>query len=350
MKFSWWNVLLTQFSRPLPVASEDLSEQTVVILGANTGLGFEAAKHFARMEPGRLILACRSQSKGAEALDTLRRETGYERGEVWMIDLADFASIGRFADRFNQEEARLDILVANAASGLATYELTKDGYETTLQVNHLSTTLVSLLLLPKMVATSKLNSKTSARKPRLVVVSSGLHHMYQFDARALAKRSVLSYVSGSEHCTPANLAGGRVYSMSKLLNVFFVRSLASRLSTEGPSVIATIVEPGYCYSSLRRHWTGLQSLVDSLTQFLLARSTEVGSRQLVCGALSFEDEEVHGQYIDTSATSEVADYVLENRDLEDRIWDETLEILIKAEPRVAEVVKQILGRAHHAKT
>lgn len=48
-----------------------------------------------------------------------------------MIDLADFASIGRFADRFNQEEARLDILVANAASGLATYELTKDGYETT---------------------------------------------------------------------------------------------------------------------------------------------------------------------------------------------------------------------------
>lgn len=70
MKFSWWNVLLTQFSRPLPVASEDLSEQTVVILGANTGLGFEAAKHFARMEPGRLILACRSQSKGAEALDS----------------------------------------------------------------------------------------------------------------------------------------------------------------------------------------------------------------------------------------------------------------------------------------
>ncbi|TFL01446.1 short-chain dehydrogenase [Pterulicium gracile] len=319
MKFSWWNFIGTQWSRPLPVAHEDLFGQTVVVLGANTGLGLDAAKHFARMKPGKLVLACRSRSKGEEALTAIRQETGYERGEVWVVDLADFTSVSRFAEKFDAEEARLDILMANAACEMATYEFTGDEYETTVQVNHFSTALVSLLLLPKMVSTSKLGNST--RKPRIVVVTSAFHHLYQFDARALTKKSVLAYVSGPEHCNPAEqFIGARVYCLTKLLNVFFARALVSRLPMIGAPVIVTLVEPGYCYSSLRRNLIGLQSLFNPVWQFLLARSTEVGSRQLICAALGFNDDEVQGQYIDTFAISEVADYVLERRDLEDRLW------------------------------
>lgn len=105
-----------------------------------------------------------------------------------------------------------------------------------------------------------------------------------------------------------------------VLNVFFARALVSRLPMIGAPVIVTLVEPGYCYSSLRRNLIGLQSLFNPVWQFLLARSTEVGSRQLICAALGFNDDEVQGQYIDTFAISEVADYVLERRDLEDRLW------------------------------
>ncbi|TFK96208.1 hypothetical protein BDV98DRAFT_516259 [Pterulicium gracile] len=68
MKFTLSHFISKQFSCPLPVPSYDLTGQTVVVTGANIGLGFEAAKHFAKMKPARLILACRNQSKGDDAL------------------------------------------------------------------------------------------------------------------------------------------------------------------------------------------------------------------------------------------------------------------------------------------
>lgn len=72
---------------------------------------------------------------------------------------------------------------------------------TRLHVNHLSTALISLLLLPKMEATAKLRG--SGSKPRLVIVSSEVHHWYQFDAKALAKKDLLKYLGSEEYCTPA---------------------------------------------------------------------------------------------------------------------------------------------------
>jgi retinol dehydrogenase-12 len=61
-------LLRSQWSPIHPVVTANLAGKTVVITGSNTGLGFEAAKHFAKMNPGRLILACRSQEKGEVAL------------------------------------------------------------------------------------------------------------------------------------------------------------------------------------------------------------------------------------------------------------------------------------------
>ncbi len=60
--------LRDQWAPTLPVVTADLAEKTVIVTGANTGLGFEASKHFARMNPGKLILACRSQQKGEAGL------------------------------------------------------------------------------------------------------------------------------------------------------------------------------------------------------------------------------------------------------------------------------------------
>ena len=67
MKKSVLGVIGDQYTRVPPVATTDLSGQTVIVVGANTGLGFEATKHFARMNPGRLILACRNKEKGVAA-------------------------------------------------------------------------------------------------------------------------------------------------------------------------------------------------------------------------------------------------------------------------------------------
>ena len=58
------------FTTPPPLVRADLSGKTVLVVGANVGLGFEAAKHFAEMQPERLILACRSEARGQEAIDS----------------------------------------------------------------------------------------------------------------------------------------------------------------------------------------------------------------------------------------------------------------------------------------
>lgn len=68
MKKSPFGVLADQFRPVHPVVSADLTGKTIIVIGANTGLGYQAAKHFALMKPGRLILGCRSEEKGREAL------------------------------------------------------------------------------------------------------------------------------------------------------------------------------------------------------------------------------------------------------------------------------------------
>jgi NAD(P)-dependent dehydrogenase (short-subunit alcohol dehydrogenase family) len=138
---------------PIPaVVHGDLAGQTVIVTGANTGIGFEATKHIASMKPGRLILACRNEAKGRVAVDRgsihsqlgpcatrLRRSSsrligvkddiGLAAVELRLLDLASFASVTAFADKFEEDGGRLDILIANAAVATTVYRVTKDGWE-----------------------------------------------------------------------------------------------------------------------------------------------------------------------------------------------------------------------------
>jgi len=132
-----------------PVVKADLSGKTVVVVGANVGLGFEAAKHFATMNPERLILACRNQAKGDAAIAStfylllkpcisystmyleLEQETGYKKAELWIIDLTEFSSVKKFVDKFENEGGRLDILVENAGITIGEYQPTPDDWEST---------------------------------------------------------------------------------------------------------------------------------------------------------------------------------------------------------------------------
>jgi FlaA1/EpsC-like NDP-sugar epimerase len=62
MRLGLWDFIRDQWAKQKPVVTANLTAKTVIVLGANSGIGFEAAKHFASMTPGRFILACRSQS------------------------------------------------------------------------------------------------------------------------------------------------------------------------------------------------------------------------------------------------------------------------------------------------
>lgn len=87
-KFSILSFLKEQLADPVPLVTADLSGKIVLVTGSNTGLGFEAAKHFAQMNPERLILACRSEVKGKKAVEGTLSTALSSKGER-LIDMAN---------------------------------------------------------------------------------------------------------------------------------------------------------------------------------------------------------------------------------------------------------------------
>ncbi|TFK39466.1 hypothetical protein BDQ12DRAFT_649955 [Crucibulum laeve] len=329
--------LRDQWQKAPPALSANLKGKTVVVVGANSGLGFEATKHFARMNPGRLILACRSQQRGDAAVERIKIETGYNSAAVWLVDLNKFASVKAFADKFENEGGRLDLLIENAGTLPNTDylpHLTGDGWEEALQINHLGLSLLGLRLIPRLLQTAQEHSTT----PRLVLVTSDLHYMSSFEKRVTDSPNPLRLFGSKEYCTTSILRSR--YRDSKLLNVFFVRALQERLGDK--PLIVNCVNPGYCYSGLRSSFSGLRALLDRLVELLLARSTEEGSRQLIWGALG-EDPQIRGAYISMSEVNEPSDYVIaeEGKKIQDKLWDDLIKELSVVDPAVKNIVDNL---------
>ncbi|KAJ7177102.1 hypothetical protein C8R46DRAFT_48481 [Mycena filopes] len=346
MRRSIWDFLRDQFTPQPPVVKADLTGKTVLVVGANTGLGFEAALHFATMHPGLLILACRSQSKGQAALEKLKATTGCTTAELWIIDLADFESVKQFADKFEQDGRRLDIVVLNAAILADKYEPTKDGWEAALQISCLSTPLLALRLLPALLKTAREHDT----QPRIVVVTSEMHYWAHMEKAVLESPEILKTLGSEEYSTPAVMSTR--YLVTKLLNILFVRALTERLPPNSPLIINS-VNPGLCHSDLTRGLSGIVAFLEQLFALILSFSTEVGSRQLVLAAVApagnskLALEELRGAYISGSNIREPSEFVVspEGRKVQDRIWDETVDILEKVDPKVADTVEKYLSEA-----
>ncbi|KAG6918156.1 hypothetical protein DXG01_016141 [Tephrocybe rancida] len=349
-KLTLLGYLREQLSVVPPVSKADLTGKTVVVVGANTGLGLEACKHFALMNAGRLILACRSKEKGEAALMKLQNETGYKGAELWLVDLSKFSSVVAFVDRFEQQGGRLDILVANAATITPEYSVTEDGWETSLQVNCLSLFLIALRLVPQMIKTGV----DYATHPRLVIVTSEVHFWAKI-AETMPERDIYKTLSDKEYCTPSVVADR--YPDTKLplvlrelirmtvLDTLFYLALNERIGAQSP-VIVNGVNPGFCFSELLRHITGWRSMIFNLVQKLIARTSEQGSRQLVYAAVGSADNEdqLRGAYISCARVSEASDFAIgaKGRVLQDKLWNEVVDILNAVDPRVREVVEKHL--------
>ncbi|KAJ7181129.1 hypothetical protein C8R46DRAFT_1071525 [Mycena filopes] len=329
MRPSFWNFLSQQWTK-YPVVTTDLTGKTVIVLGANTGLGFEAAKHFAAMNPGRLILACRSESKGNLAVEQLKAATGYAKAELRLVDLSEFESTTKFADDFERDGGRLDILVANAGLATEIFEPTKDGWESSLQVNHLSTALVALRLLPSMIRTAQQHDTA----PRLVVI----------EKKVAENPDMLETLGSPEYCASRIMAAR--YPLTKLLNVFFVRALNSNLMPSTP-VIVNAVNPGFCRTGLTREVSGVRALMVTLMGLVLGRTAEEGSRQLVWAAVGNQEQpdKLRGEYINGCKVQESSDYVLsaDGVKAQNRLWDETIHILSKVDGKVTKIVEEYLS-------
>lgn len=178
--------------------------KTVIITGANTGIGKETARDLA-WRKARVILACRDITKGLKAAAEIIESTGNENVEVKKLDLASFKSIKAFAEEVLMEEEKIDILINNAGY-LGPYAKTEDDLETTLQVNYLGPFLLTHLLLDKIKASSS---------SRIINVSSVQHRYGKINFDDLQGEKKYSRFTA--------------YNQSKLALVMFTRLLAEKL-------------------------------------------------------------------------------------------------------------------------
>lgn len=156
--------------------------QTVIVTGSNIGLGFSAAQQIAQRGASKVILAVRTVSKGEAAAQKIRESLPKSSStstevEVWPLDLCSYQSVKDFAARANKLD-RLDVLLENAGVAKLKFEL-EEGEESTITTNVISTTLLALLVLPKLRETAEKFGVT----PRLTIVSSEVAFQASFKER-----------------------------------------------------------------------------------------------------------------------------------------------------------------------
>jgi len=143
----------SQLLAKLPYPTTSYAGQTIIITGSNTGLGKEAARHYARLGASKVILAVRSLEKGKLQRKTLLLWRPKDLIEVWQINMASYASVKAFAARVEAELNRVDIFHANAGLVCSKFALAEDN-ETMITVSVVSTFLLAALILPKLKASA----------------------------------------------------------------------------------------------------------------------------------------------------------------------------------------------------
>lgn len=165
VKEQFWNL-------PLLTTEEHCSGATYIVTGANIGLGYEAAKHLVETGAKKVIMAVRDPKTGEAARAEIEKATKRQGiTEVWKLDLSSYDDVRTFAKRAINDLERIDALIENASIALSLpHQWTlKEGHESSVTINVLSTFLLATLLLPKMMD----DAKQFKILPHIAVVTSG---------------------------------------------------------------------------------------------------------------------------------------------------------------------------------
>ncbi|SFS67799.1 oxidoreductase [Halostagnicola kamekurae] len=214
----------------------DQSGRTVVVTGANSGIGFEATRVLAD-RGATVVMACRSVDRGESAAEEIRTENGPDlEGELVVaeLDLADLESVRSFPERFDEavnrdgdsSETEIDVLVNNAGVMAIPRRETAQGFEMQFGVNHLGHFGLTAVLFDRL-----------ASDVRVVTVSSGLHERGEIDFDDLQGEGDYSRQGA--------------YAQSKLANLLFAYELDRRLDSVSPNALSAGVHPGYADTSLQ---------------------------------------------------------------------------------------------------
>ncbi|KAL9605698.1 MAG: hypothetical protein Q9179_001118 [Wetmoreana sp. 5 TL-2023] len=325
-----YSLLYSKLHPPLPPTTS-FANRTILITGANCGLGFESALKFVSLGAERVILACRSLSKGEDAKREIEERTGCEKDvmRVMQVDMGSFESVRAFVGRVERELGKmcLDVVLLNAGVVQPEYKVSGEGWEETLQVNVLGTTLLGIFLLPLLK-----RGAGKDRRKNLCFVSSGNYSSAELSPQALGSPNLLRYCNEKEHF------GGPEpqYNISKLFLMYAANEIADSETTmseknekrDKPAVVVNSVNPGATATNLTRNITGIiLRIVAYVYLNLLARTAEEGSRSLV-SACALGEESQGGFWQDDRLV--VRNHLVESdegKKTQRRVWREIVEAL-----------------------
>ncbi|KAJ4351740.1 uncharacterized protein N0V89_007083 [Didymosphaeria variabile] len=271
---------------PVLVNADICSDKTYIITGGNHGLGLETARHLVRSSAARVILTVRNMKAGEAAKADIERSTGRKGTiEVWHLDLASYDSIKAFANRMSSQVERIDAFISNAGIQMDRWE-TAEGMELSMQVNVISTMLLSALIMPKLVE----NAKKVGGEPKLVFVGSALGFMAKED---LAKCGNVDVFAALNNPKGANL--DQRYALTKLVQHYAIRELAALCPVERTGVTINVIAPGLCSTGLGHDTSTKTRAMVGVLRAAFARTAEQGSRTILHGVVAERDS--HGKML-----------------------------------------------------
>ncbi|KAJ4297888.1 hypothetical protein N0V90_005787 [Kalmusia sp. IMI 367209] len=325
-------------SPPQPI-TESYQGRNVIVTGASSGIGREAAAKFAALGASKVILAVRDLKKGDAAKTTIEARHGRgDQLEVWELDMNSYASIVAFAKRADILD-HLDVVILNAGIHRADYERSRHGWEEDLQVNTLSSILLAILLLPKLKA-----SKNPSRKiPVLEFVNSGGHQTAIVSQEARKEPDILEWYNRRENFRPWTQ-----YKFTKLFQMYAIVKLASEVSSG--DVIITSICPGPVNSDIGRDYQYpiITAIISFILGLLFFHTPDIGANPILSGTI--QGEKSHGRFWKYGRIMPIPPSLLgeENKQLGLRIWKEIVRALEKDVPNVTEALGAIPATSFQA--
>jgi NAD(P)-dependent dehydrogenase (short-subunit alcohol dehydrogenase family) len=272
--------------------------KTVVITGANSGLGKATAIQLAKAG-ATVVMACRDRERSEAARTEIQAASKNPAVHLLMLDLASQASVRQFAREFESRYRRLDVLINNAGVVITKREMTPDKIVEMFAVNYLSPFLLTNLLLPRLVASAP---------SRVINVTSAMHLRAHLDFKDIQAKK--------------HYKASRSYAEAKLAVVLFTYELARRLKLTGVTV--NCVNPGPVATRLGSNDAGLYSAVlMAVTPFL--PQPQEGAEGPVYLASAPELVQVTGKYF-VGKKQEVSSHESYDELEARRLWEVSLQL------------------------
>lgn len=311
------------------LSSSALVGRTILVTGANTGLGYASVEYLA-LHGASVIMGCRTQKSCNEAAQRIKAEAPGSSLVPLVLDLGSFRSIKKFSEEVLEAAPKLHSLILNAGIYRHPFNLTKDGIETQIGVNHFGHAYLVQLL------EARLKQSASKELPATIVVVSSAEHYNSYPEGVRLSLAALN--------DPTNYNPDKAYGQSKLANVLYAQELAERLRPSG--ILVNSVHPGGVDTSLTDHiieslnvsqpaLAGLlhrYGVIKNLRAYVASNlwSAKDGALTQVYAAVSPEiiNKRVHGKYFHPVAREAVPCRIhATNATLQKALWQLTEEVI-----------------------